>query len=613
MNMFKNHFEIKSNFAFLFLFSISIIAQEDYVAKANGIEISKEEFKKRFEFSPHPRIDNNFDSTLTKLDFLKTLIAEKLLAKDAIEKQLDKTEEFQSAYKHIRNMYLRDALYQKEVKEKVAVPDSEYAKNKSKILKTINAKFIFSNDEKEIYDIYNSLKSGASFDSILATRPENNEQKNSDEITFGKLNEKIENDVFNLAVGEFSKPLELKEGWYIFKVYSFTKKSILDENDLKKIERIVTERWENKVYENFYKRFFKNTTINADKVLFNKLYELIKNYINENQKKFIKKFGKYTLFEPELSKIEKGFSDKELKSVFIKFSNEPITLKDFLINLKIDGFEFLKIDDKHIHSRLNSTVFLFIQNELLAREALKRGYDKLPDVAFDLKLWKENFLASLNMKNVFKNTEISDNEAFEFFSKNNKIITQPEEIKIAEILTNDLDVVKIIFDELEKGKDFKELAIKYSMRDSLKQKGYEFDFKIPNSESEIFKAAVNLKVGQVFGPIKTDEGYSIIKLLDRKTGKQEKYESFEEAKNDIKNILRTEKMYKNLENITAKLAVDNKLELNESALKSIKVNSINMIVFKRFGFGGQYIAVPYQPDFSSWFKKYEQLKKALSL
>lgn len=613
MNMFKNHFEIKSIFAFLFLFSISIIAQEDYVAKANGIEISKEEFKKRFEFSPRPQRDKNFDSTLTKLNFLKTLIAEKLLAKDAINKQLDKTEEFQSAYKHIRNMYLRDALYQKEVKEKVAVPDSEYAKNKSKILKTIIAKFVFSNDEKEIYDIYNSLKSGASFDSILAIRPENNEQKNSDEITFGKLNEKIENDVFQLAVGEFSKPLELKEGWYIFKVYSFTKKSIYDENDLRKVDRVLKERWENKIYEDFYKKFFKNTTINADRVLFNKLYELIKNYINENQKTFIKKFGKYTLLEPELSKIEKGFSEKELKTIFIKFSTQPISLREFLINLKINGFEFLEIDDKHIQSRLNSTVFLFIQNELLVREALKRGYDKLPEVAFDLKLWEENFLASLNMKNFFKNTEVTDDEAFEFFSKNNKIITKPEQIKIAEILTNDLDVVKLIFDELEKGKDFKELAMKYTLRDSLKQKGGEFEFVNSNSENEIFKSAQNLKIGEVFGPIKTNEGFSIIKLLDRKSGKQEKYESFEEAKNDIKNILRTEKMYNNLEDITAKLALDNKLDLNESILKSIKVNSINMIVFKRFGFGGQYIAVPYQPDFSGWFKKYEQLKKALSL
>ncbi|MBI5807534.1 MAG: peptidyl-prolyl cis-trans isomerase [Ignavibacteriales bacterium] len=595
------------------VFEISAQTKNEIVAKVGDVSISKEEFKKRFEFSPHPRRDNNFDTTLTKLDFLKTLIAEKLLAKNAVEKDLDKTEEFISAYRHIRNLYLRDALYRKEVKEKIAVPDSEFAKGKRKILKTLVAKFIFSDDEKEINDIYNELKKGASFDSILATRPESKEQKNAEEITFGKLNEKIEDAVFNLNVGEISKPLELKEGWYIFKVYSFTRKGILDETDLKKIERVVTERWENKTYENFYKNFFKKTTINADRKLFDRLYEELKKFIHSNEKYFVKKNGKFTLFQPEISKIEKNFSNEELNSVFVKFKEEPVKFKDFLTNLKIDGFDFLKFDDKHIHSRLNSTVFIFIQNELLAREALKRKYDELPDVAFDLKLWKDNFLSNLNMKQIYKTVDVSDEEAYNFFAKNNRIVPQPEQIKIAEILTNNLDVVKTIFDELDKGTDFKKLVEKYSIRDSLKQSGGEYDYTPANKEGEIWKAASNMKVGEVFGPIKTDEGYSIIKLLDRKESKQEQFETFEQAKDDIKNILRTEKMYKQLEDVTAKLAIENKIELNENVLKNIKVNPINMIVYKRFGFGGQYIATPYQPNFSSWYKTYEYLKKLQSL
>lgn len=595
------------------VFEISAQTKNEIVAKVGDVSISKEEFKKRFEFSPHPRHDKNFDSTLIKLDFLKTLIAEKLLAKNAVEKDLDKTEEFISAYRHIRNLYLRDALYQKEVKEKIAVPDSEFAKGKRKILKTLVAKFIFSDDEKEIYDIYNELKKGASFDSILATRPESKEQKNAEEITFGKLNEKIEDDIFNLNVEAISKPLELKEGWYIFKVYSFTRKGILDETDLKKIEKVVTERWENKTYENFYKNFFKKTTINADRTLFDRLYEELKKFIHSNEKYFVKKNGKFTLFQPEISKIEKNFSNKELNSIFVKFKEEPVKFKDFITNLKIDGFEFVKFDDKHIHSRLNSTVFIFIQNELLAREALKRKYDELPDVAFDLKLWKDNFLSNLNMKQIYKTVDVSDEEAYNFFAKNNRIVPQPEQIKIAEILTNNLDVVKTIFDELDKGTDFKKLVEKYSIRDSLKLSGGEYDYTPANKEGEIWKIASNMKVGEVFGPIKTDEGYSIIKLLDRKESKQEQFETFEQAKEDIKNILRTEKMYKQLEDVTAKLAIENKIELNENVLKNIKVNTINMIVYKRFGFGGQYIATPYQPNFSSWYKTYEYLKKLQSL
>lgn len=593
--------------------AINLYAQNEFVAKGKNFEISKEEYKKRFEFSPHPRQDSYYDSVTIKFDFLKTLIAEKLLANNAIEKELDKTDEFLSAYKYVRNLYLRDALYQKEVKEKINVPDSEYVKGKKKILKSIIAKFIFSNDEKEITEIYSALNKGASFDSILAIRPERNEQKENEEITFGKLNEKIEDDVFNLQVGQYTKPLELKEGWYIFKVYSFTRKSILDENDLRKIDKVVKERWENKVYESFYKKFFKNVTINADRKLFDRLFEEIKKYVFQHKNSFIKKFNKYKLYEPEFAQIGKNITPSEMQSIFVKFKEDPITLKEFLTNLKINGFEFLNFDEKHLRSRLNTDVFLFIQNELLAREALKRGYDKLQDVAFDLKLWKENFLSSLNMKTIFKNVSVDDDEAYNFFIKNNKIITKPDIIKIAEIKTKDLDDVKNVFEELDKGEDFKKLVNKYSAYNSAKQNNGEYELSSDDKENEIFKIASSLKVGEVYGPIKTIDGYSIIKLIDKKNGKKVEYESFEQAKNDIKDILKTKKMYKELENITAQLAIDNDIEINENVLNAIKVNMINMIVFKRFGFGGQNLATPYHENFSNWYKTYEYLKKKLSL
>jgi hypothetical protein len=77
--------------------------------------------------------------------------------------------------------------------------------------------------------------------------------------------------------------------------------------------------------------------------------------------------------------------------------------------------------------------------------------------------------------------------------------------------------------------------------------------------------------------------------------------------------MQTKKMYKELEETTAKLALESKLQINEKMLQSIKVNMLNIIVFRRFGFGGQQLAVPYAPNFSSWYKLYEQMKKAQSL
>jgi peptidyl-prolyl cis-trans isomerase C len=217
------------------------------------------------------------------------------------------------------------------------------------------------------------------------------------------------------------------------------------------------------------------------------------------------------------------------------------------------------------------------------------------------------------MKKVYMNQNVSDDEAYEFFIKNNHEIPQPDEIKIAEILTNDLDVVKSVFDALEKGISFSRLAEKYTLRDSLKNKGGEFEYEPADKEGILWETAAKMKVGEVYGPIMHAEGYSVIKLIDRKQKKKKMFETFEEARNSIKDILQTRKMYSSLDNITAELALGNNISIDENLLNSIKISPVNMIVFRRFGFGGQMNAVPYTPDFSKWYKTFENLKKKTAL
>lgn len=601
-------------FCSLILFSAALTAQDDKtLARAGGNKITSGEFIQRFEFSPHSGEDIAADEKNAKLNFLKTLIAEKLLAGKAISEGLDKSPEFVKAFGFTRNLYLRDALYNVEIKNKTTVPDSALANAKNKIGKTLTVKFIFSQNEKEINELYSALNMGASFDSILATRPENSEQKDTSKISFGMMNEKIEDRIYDLVPGQFTAPVELKEGWYICKVYSLENKDPADAEDFRKAERVLRQRQEDKNFETFYRNFFRGIKVNADSRLFERLLGALSTYIKSNEKKFAINRDKYSLLQNEINEVRKNLKPFELSAVFVKFSSYPVKLNSFLDYMGLQGFDFTGSEQVALRSRLNSVVSTFIQNELLAREAAKRGLDKLPGVAEDLNVWKDNYLATLYMKSVYKSESVSDDEAYGFFEKNNRLIPQPDEVKIAEILADDLDVVKTVLDELNRGVPFSDLARRYTIRDSLKDRGGEFDYQPVGREGEIWETAAKMKPGEIVGPIKTAEGYSVIKLIDRREKKKKLFGSFEEAKNSIKEILRTEKMYVRLDDVTAELAVENKVEINETLLNSIKVSTVNMLVFRRFGFGGQQYAVPYVPDFSRWYKTYENLKKKLSL
>lgn len=578
---------------------------KEIIAKTGNITITKKEFVERFEFSPHAQTETAFDTSTIKREFLLTLIAEKLLAQDAIKLNLDKSEDFIYLMQYLQNIYLRDALYRKEIKDKVVITDSAFADGRNKMLKTLKVKFIFSIDENEIKDIYSSLQNGAQFDSILALRPESKEQTNYAEVTFGNMAPEIEEQIFNLMPGEYTTPVKLKEGWYICKVYDVILKSELTTNDISKIKRVIEERTENKLYEEFYNRFFRGIKINVDRPLFEKLSNEIFNFIKQNQNYFEKKNNKLRFSETEFTQIQKSFSDKEINLPFVKFENSPVTLKYFLKNIGFAGIEFDSTDIEDIKNKLNNFTSNFIRNELYAREAQKRGYDKLPEVNEDLKMWKDYYLSRIRMKQIFKKQNVSDDEAKEFYLKMNRTIEEPDSVNIAEINSDNLETIEHILNELNDGTNFFEIQKKYS---NAKITG----LKPVNELGEIGKIAVNLNKGDVYGPLKAEYGYSIIKLLDKKEGRKRKIETFEEAKEDIKNIIQTKKMYATLDTLTAKLALENDVEINENMLNSIKVSNINMLVFRRFGFGGQLTAVPYSSIFSTWYKIYLQLRNKLS-
>ena len=605
----------KNNLVYLLIISGSLLSytygqtnSNLIIGKAGNSIITLEEFRKRYEFTPHIQTIDAIDSSSFKINFLYTLLAEKLLAQAALADGIDKQNKISSVIENLTNVYLRDALYKKEVLDKIVIPDSEFVQGKQRALKSIKTKFIFSQKENEIQKIYLELKNGSSFDSILALQQENSEQTEAKEITFGEMNEKMENEIYKIGIGEFTVPVMLKEGWYICKVYSSNTISYLDDNALLKIEKILKSRIEDKTYQSFYKKFFRGIVINADRETVEKLHSALMFYINSRE---VVKFrgNVFKIGEEDIPTIKNKFNSKELDKPIIKFAKDPISLSKFLNYMSFQDLEFNSLDSAHIFNRLNAYISLYIQNTLLAREAMERGYDKLPDVSSELNIWKDYYLSQEMMKNIFNREVVSDIDAYKFFVKTNRMVQQPDQFKIAEILTDNLDKIYLILKELERGVEFNELVQKYSINDSLKNISGESGYFKISEKGEIGKAVSKMKVGEVYGPIKTPEGYSVIKLLDKKVGKKEKVATFEEAKEDIKNILKTEKMYKNLDEITAQLALDNGVEINEHLLNSLKVSSINMLVIRRFGFGSQFLAVPFMSNFSTWFKKYQSLKK----
>ncbi|MDN4075748.1 peptidylprolyl isomerase [Fictibacillus terranigra] len=162
----------------------------------------------------------------------------------------------------------------------------------------------------------------------------------------------------------------------------------------------------------------------------------------------------------------------------------------------------------------------------------------------------------LNKKAATDGVKVTDAEMKKVFNEKYK-----EEVKASHILVDDKKTADEVKAKLDKGEDFAKLAEKYSKDPGSKSKGGDLGFfgkgqMVP----EFDKVAFKLKPGQVSNPVKSQFGYHIIKVVDKKTNK------FEDKKKQISEELKQQKA-KPTDEVITKLQKDADIKIKDKDLK----------------------------------------------
>ncbi len=579
---------------------------EKVVAKVGNYKIYESEFRDRFDFSSHPKLLQNNDKLKAKHEFLEQLISEKLLSLDAEEKGLSKSEYLNNVLTPLQNMFARDALYKNEIKNKISYSQKDINDAIEKIKKTLKLKFIFSDSEKELNQVYKQLKSGASFDSLLSMRKEAMVQDSIGEITFGTIDEANENEVYKLKIGEFTTPLKSEDGFYIIKLADVSvNKNLKDpENTLEDVKRIIETRIEHKRYLDYYHSFFSKHKVNADKEIFEQLIKYFiptfrEKYLIENSKNADNKL--YLRGGIEISNVLSSLDDRIKNKDFIKLPNRIIKIEYFINQLSQEGLFVQNLSEKNIRASLSSYIRKFIEDELLTSEANRKGLQNSAEVKKYMNMWKDSYISKLYMFELMDSINTTDEELYSIYTKNEWKEASPQLVNVVEVLTDKLEVIETVLKELSAGKNIKELASLYTIRDSVKNRNGEFGLLPITKLGEIGKFASQMNIGEIYGPIKVDGDYSIFQLIDRKVDSTTYSKNFDEVKDDLNKLVTIQKFEKFINNYTAKLANKYGVEINEDVLNGIDNSYLNLVVVRYMGFGGEIFAVPYTEQFSGWY------------
>ena len=125
-------------------------------------------------------------------------------------------------------------------------------------------------------------------------------------------------------------------------------------------------------------------------------------------------------------------------------------------------------------------------------------------------------------------------------------VAQTERIRARHILVATEKEAKDILDRLAKGEKFEDIAKKYSLDGSKDYGGDLGYFTAPEMVPEFSAAAFALKTGETSQPVKTDFGWHIIRLEDRKMGAAQPYDQVKAA---IRNVLLRKQVQDTMESI----------------------------------------------------------------
>ena len=194
-----------------------------------------------------------------------------------------------------------------------------------------------------------------------------------------------------------------------------------------------------------------------------------------------------------------------------------------------------------------------IDNTLFAEAAEAQKLGETPAFQNQLNYLKERLLRQEYFEKTLKSA-VSENEAKEIYKERIGSLKPEEEVSARHILVDSEEKAKELRAKIVAGADFAEVAKESSSDRGTKDQGGSLRYfgqgqMVPEFDTAVFK----MKKGEISEPVKTNFGWHIIKLDDRR---RKEPPSFEAVKDTIMNSLAMRKVQEKAAELRQKATLD---------------------------------------------------------
>jgi peptidyl-prolyl cis-trans isomerase C len=462
------------------------------VATVNGDRITAREL--RAEFGQSHQGHSNFlvAGENEAAVFLQKLVDKRLLLQEGKRMGLPARSDIRESVAQVEAQEMAKYLVKKEIEDPSKATDAEIQDAFENRITTLYEVREFRAETKEDAEkALAQVKGGEDFDhvardaSTASTRSFGGLVLN---FGWGSRSAEIEAVAFTLADGQVSDVVRTPQGWEFVKVES---RRAANKVELPTVRaRIVTL---------LEKR--KRTALDT------KLRETL--------------WAKYhaALGEPAsaatLAKVEEAITaekrDPAADTVLATWDGGKLTLGSLVEQIKAKDLS--ELPEPRYRRVYEELVTQTVYGQLVQKEAVARGYGKVPEVAEAVALHAENVIVDVLLAEyVSKNLKPTEEGAKKWFDENPDRFAIPEARNVAHIEVETLEDAKAVQALLASGKSFEELVPTHSKNEASKKGGGSLG---PVTRAECppgFEPVFDLEAGQVSEPIAGKGGYHLVKV-----------------------------------------------------------------------------------------------------
>lgn len=534
-------------------------SEKEIIARIDGKIITLAQFESKLK-------EMSYYSTTPGEDFkkkkeaLESLLTDILVEEKAKSLNLSRDKGFlRLKQKHMDN-FLLELLYKKHIDEKTFVfsyeIDSFYQEHKDEYWETPEFARTYhilvrvgvdSSDtnflekdrkaKEKILEIHKKIEEGEDFFELAKEYSDDKTTKNKGGY-LGKLRRGIiipefEKVVFSLNLGEVSEPVRTRDGYHLIRVTEIKrgKRRPLDQEVSKTIENYLKKEKEKKKATNYVENLK-----NQANLIFNE------EVLSQNDSLIVGNPWVMIINDKDTVWFEEYYD----------FASAWKTTKE------LDSFQ---LENK---KELLKENFLFFP--VLKQDAIAKGYHNSDEY------YKEEKSFGLNQAKIRILGEVkiddynpTEKEIWDYYLLNQDRFGGDTTIWVQHIVFTDSPRAEKVYEKILGGADFAEIAKKYLAEDKnlVFDLGYINSFNMPE---EFFKTALKIDTGEISHPVKTEFGYHLIKVLDKKINYPKKI-----YMGEIKNQLKQKEYKRRKAFWEKKLQEGEKIWINKRFLRSYRL------------------------------------------